>query len=138
MKRLQPTRIVISFDEELKVFPKLVVAVVVVAFDSRFFEGAVHPLHLAIGPWVVGLGQSVFDVVLAADLIEAVNPVMGGPAVSISWQVGELDAALTQVPIPRCSFMGLGWELICSGSDLIGTAGRGQPIQDLQIAARQT
>jgi hypothetical protein len=24
------------------VFPKLVVAVVVVAFDSRFFEGAVH------------------------------------------------------------------------------------------------
>ena len=94
MQRLQPTRIVISFDEELKVFPKLVVAVVVVAFDSRFFEGAVHPLHLAIGPWVVGLGQAVFDVVLAADLVEAVNPVMGGPAVSISWQVGELDAVV--------------------------------------------
>ena len=94
MKRLQPTRMVGSFDEELKVFPKLVVAVVVVAFDSRFFEGAVHPLHLAIGPWVVGLGQSVFDVVLAAYLIEAVNPVMGCPAISISWQVGDLDAVV--------------------------------------------
>ena len=73
MQRLQPTRMVVSFNEELKVFPKLVVAVVVVAFDSRFFEGAVHPLYLAIGPWMVGLGQSVFDVVLEADLIEAVT-----------------------------------------------------------------
>ena len=66
--------------------PKLVVAVVVVAFDSRFFEGAVHPLYLAIGPWMVGLGQSVVDVVLAADLIEAVNPVMG--------RNGPIDTAL--------------------------------------------
>ena len=74
LQRLLPTRMVVSFNEELKVFPKLVVAVVVVAFDSRFFEGAVHPLHLAIGPCVVGLGQSVFDVVLAADLIEVFSP----------------------------------------------------------------
>ena len=72
----------------------MVVAVVMVAFDSGFFKGAVRPLHLAIGPWVVGLGQSVLDVVLAADLIEEVNPVMGHPAVSISWQVGELKVVV--------------------------------------------
>ena len=35
LRRLQQKRMVVNFDEELKVFPKLVVAVVVVAFDSR-------------------------------------------------------------------------------------------------------
>ena len=57
--------------------PELVVAVVAVAFDSRFFTGAVHALHLAIGRWMVGLGQVVFDVVLAVDLVEADNPIAG-------------------------------------------------------------
>ena len=46
-------------------------AAVVITFDGRFFDGAVHALHLAIRPWMVGLGQAVFDVVFAADLIEA-------------------------------------------------------------------
>jgi hypothetical protein len=32
---------------------------------------------------MVGLGQAVFDVVLAADLIEAVNPLAGCPADAI-------------------------------------------------------
>jgi hypothetical protein len=50
---------IVSVDEELKAFPKLALPVEVIAFDRRFFEGAVRPLHLAIGPWVVGLGQSV-------------------------------------------------------------------------------
>ena len=53
----------------------MLVAVVVVTFDSRFFESAVHALHLAIRPWMCGLSQVVFDVVLAADLIVAENPV---------------------------------------------------------------
>ena len=55
--------------------PELVVAVVAVAFDSRFFSGAVHALHLAIGRWMVGLGEVVLDVVLAVDLVEADNPI---------------------------------------------------------------
>jgi hypothetical protein len=68
---------VVCVDEELKMLPKLVVAAVVIAFDGRFFNGAFHALHLAIGPWLVGLGQVVFDVVLAADLVEAENSVAG-------------------------------------------------------------
>jgi hypothetical protein len=45
---------------------------------------------------MVGLGQAVFDVVLAAELIEAENPVASRPAVAISWQVGELDPVVGQ------------------------------------------
>ena len=56
---------------------ELVVAVVAKAFDGRFFDGAVHALHLAIRSWMVGLGQAVFEVVLRPDLIEAENPVAG-------------------------------------------------------------
>jgi hypothetical protein len=41
---------VVDVDEELKVLPELVVAVVVVAFNSRLFECAAHALHLAVGP----------------------------------------------------------------------------------------
>jgi hypothetical protein len=76
--------------------PKLFMAAVVITFDGRFFDGAVHALHLAIRPWMVGLGQAVFDVVLAAELIEAENPVASRPAVAISWQVGELDPVVGQ------------------------------------------
>ncbi len=71
VQRLQPARVVLCVDEELNVLPKLVVAAVVIAFDGRFFDDAVHALHLVIRPWMVGLGQAVFDVVFAADLIEA-------------------------------------------------------------------
>jgi len=68
---------VLCVDEELKVLQMLVVAVVVKAFIGRFFDGAVHALHLAIRSWMVGLGQAVFDVVLAGDLVEADNPIAG-------------------------------------------------------------
>jgi hypothetical protein len=85
---------VVCVDEQLKVLPKLVVDAVVIAFDSRFFDDAVHALHLVIRPWMVGLGQAVFDVVLAADLIVAENPLACRPAVAISWRVGELDAVV--------------------------------------------
>jgi hypothetical protein len=71
---VQPTRVILGVDEEPQVLPELIVALVVVAFDSRFFEGAVHPLDLAVGPGVVRLGEPVFDVVLTTDLIEALNP----------------------------------------------------------------
>jgi hypothetical protein len=50
---------VVCVEEELKVLPNLFVAAVVIAFDGSFFDGAVHELHLAIRPWMVGLGQAV-------------------------------------------------------------------------------
>ena len=64
---------------------ELVVAVVMEAFDVRrgndppdrflfrftLLDRAVHPLDLAIGPWMVGLGQPVLDPVCIADHVEA-------------------------------------------------------------------
>ena len=75
---------VLCVDEELKVLQMLVVAVVVKAFIGRFFDGAVHVLHLAIRSRMVGLGQAVFDGVLGADLIEAENSVAGLRRLSFS------------------------------------------------------
>ena len=46
---------------------------IVVALDGRLFEGAVHPFDLAICPWMVGLGEPMFDAVLIADAIEHVS-----------------------------------------------------------------
>lgn len=59
-------------------------AAVVVSFDGRVYDGAVHALHLAVGPWVVGRGQVVLDVILVADLIEAESPVASLWRLSIS------------------------------------------------------
>jgi hypothetical protein len=35
---------------------------------------------LAVGPWMVGLGETMLDLVLAADAIEHVHPVAGSRA----------------------------------------------------------
>src|ERR1039458_1618597 len=46
---------VIGVEERCEVLAKLVVAVVVIAPDSRLLEGAVHPLDLSVRPRVVWL-----------------------------------------------------------------------------------
>ena len=51
--------------------PELIVSFVVVAVDSRFLDGPVHPLDLTVGPRMVGLGQAVLDAVGSADLVDA-------------------------------------------------------------------
>lgn len=52
----------------------MVVSLVVEAFDSGVFEGAVHALELAIGPGMLGLGQAMIDVVLGAGVLEGMRP----------------------------------------------------------------
>ena len=52
---------------------ELGVGSVVVALDGRLLEGAVHPFDLAICPWMVWLGEPVFDAVLIADAVEHVS-----------------------------------------------------------------
>lgn len=48
--------------------PELVVSLVVIAVDSRFLDGPIHPLDLTVGPRMVGLGQAVMRRVLSAKL----------------------------------------------------------------------
>ena len=49
---------------------KLVVAVVVEAFDGRLLDRPVHALNLPVGPRVVRFGQSMVDIVLGARQFE--------------------------------------------------------------------
>ena len=46
--------------------------VVVEALDGRILDGPVHPLDLAVGPWMVDLGEPVFNPVVVADPIKDV------------------------------------------------------------------
>ena len=77
---LEPAGMVVGIQEELQMRSELLVAVVVVALDGGVLEGSVHALDLTIGPRVIGLGQAVLDVVLAADPVEHMQAVTGGRA----------------------------------------------------------
>ena len=69
-------------------------AVVMKPFDRRVLDGAVHPFDLAVGPWMVGLGQPVLDAVGLADHVEAHWP--GVDAVSVLGLLRELDSVVGQ------------------------------------------
>ena len=53
---------------------------IMVFFDCRFLQSAVHSLDLAVCPGVVRLGQPVLDAMLVADPVEQVNAVSRGRA----------------------------------------------------------
>jgi hypothetical protein len=86
--------VIIGVDEELEVLPKLIVAIVMVALDGGVLDGAVHSLDLTVGPRVLRLSEPVFDTMLKADLVEAMDAHPGGPTVAVLRQVGELDAVV--------------------------------------------
>ena len=48
-----------------------------IAPNGGFLEGAVDPLDLTVGPWMVRLGEAVLNTMLAADAVEHVQPVAG-------------------------------------------------------------
>ena len=54
-------------------FAQLVVGLVVEALDGRVLEHPVHPLDLAVGPRMLGLGGSVTNVVPGAGLLEGMR-----------------------------------------------------------------
>lgn len=60
------------------------------------FDLPVHAFDLAIGPCIVGLGQSMFDAVLVADAIKNVPTEPVGRAVTISGLLGECHAIVSQ------------------------------------------
>ena len=74
---------------------ELVVAVIVIAPDGGFLQRPVHPLHLAVGPGMVGFGQSVLDAMLAAAQVKHVRCKSRGRTVGISQREGELDTIVS-------------------------------------------
>jgi len=59
-------------------------------FHRRVLDRPVHPLDLAIGPWVVGLSQPMLDPVGLAGHVEAHRPGIDG--VAVPGLFGELDS----------------------------------------------
>lgn len=81
-------RVAVGIQEELEVLSELIVAVVIVAFDGRVFEGPVHPLDLPVGPGMVRLRQAILDAMLFADAIEHLPAVaaVGPDRLRGAWQ----------------------------------------------------
>ncbi len=96
LESLQPPPIIVGIDEVVEVDGQLRVAVVMVAFDRRFLDRAVHPFDLAVGPWVLDLGEPVFDPVFLAAHVEHVGHVGCGRAVGVARRERELDAIIGQ------------------------------------------
>ncbi len=70
LEGLEPATEVVGGDEVGEVLPQLIMAVVMVTFDRRFLDGAVHPFDLTIRPRVPRFGQPVFDVEVRAGQFE--------------------------------------------------------------------
>lgn len=66
-------------------------AVIVIALNRGFLVGSVHPFDLAIGPWMLHLGEPVFDAIFPAGATEYVLK-----GVAILWAVGELDTIVSK------------------------------------------
>ena len=61
---------VVGSDEVAEVNAQLVMAVVVVALNSGFFDGAVHALDLAVSPGMVRFGEPVVDAMPKTDPVK--------------------------------------------------------------------
>ncbi len=102
---------------------QLIMIVVVIAFDGGVFDRPVYALDLAVGPWMAGPGQPVFNPVGVADHVKAHGP--GIDRVSVPWLRGEPDAIIGQdrvdvirngfeqmfKELPGCLAVGLVYEL---------------------------
>jgi hypothetical protein len=75
-------------------FSQLIIAVIVVAFYGGILDRAVHSLDLAICPWMIGFGQSMFYPVRLADHVEA--HLSGIDGIAVSALLCELDAIIRQ------------------------------------------
>ena len=86
-KGLQATTVIVGINEVVEVGGQLGMAVVMVAFDSRFLDRSIHPFDLTVGPGMLHLGQPMLDPLFLADPVE---DVMEG--VFVVRHIGELDA----------------------------------------------
>ena len=77
-KGLEPLGEVIRIQEGGEVFSELPVGVVVISPDRGVLESTIHSFDLAVRPRMVGLGETMFDCVLAADAVEHVQPISSG------------------------------------------------------------
>jgi len=87
----EPSPEVVGADEMSEMGTQLIVVVVMEAFDGRVLDRAVPAFDLATRPGVFDLGETMVDLVLAADPVENVFK-----GVNVPFAVGELDSIIVQ------------------------------------------
>ena len=106
LERLEPSGMVVSVDEQIKVPAQLLVVIIEISFDGGVLDRAVPALDLTaiqensppdcflifMAPRVVGFGQAVLDRVGVADHVEAVHAELCRPAVPVPRLIRDRDA----------------------------------------------
>lgn len=87
LESFETFRKVIGIQEMREMVFEVLVVFVIIAVYRSFFEGAVHPFPLSIGPRMIHLGQSVFDGMFLAYAIKN-----RGKCPMILVAIGKLDA----------------------------------------------
>jgi hypothetical protein len=62
------------------------------ALHRGFLDGAIHSFDLSVGPWVIRLGEAVFDSVGMAGPVEWLATEACGGSLAVLRKIGELDA----------------------------------------------
>ena len=71
---------------------KLILTIVVIPFDGRVFNRAVHALDLSVRPRVVWLGQAMLNAICSANHDKPHGPGIGG--VPVAGLLTKLDAVV--------------------------------------------
>ena len=71
---------------------EVVMAIVVIPFDGRVFNRAVHALDLSVRPRVVWLGQAMLNAICSANHVKPHGPEIG--SVPVAGLLTKLDAVV--------------------------------------------
>src|SRR3981189_2550365 len=93
-KGLESPSEVVGCDEIRQVRFELFVGVIEERIVGAFLGGPVHPFDLSVGPGMVGLGQTVADVMTKTDYMEVRSAAAHSQFSSVSGQIGELDSVV--------------------------------------------
>src|ERR1700679_2924561 len=85
---------VVGSEEVVQVLFELVMGVVEVSLHRSVLDGSIHAFDLPVCPWMVGLGEAVFDSMNEAEPVEGVSAEACGWPLAVLRQVGELDTVI--------------------------------------------
>jgi hypothetical protein len=98
-KGLEPLGVVVGQQPISDAAPQVVDRGVVEGANGGVFDGSDHSFSLAVGPWMIGLGEPVLDAVLGASPSEDMSDeAIPGPLVMLD----ELNAVTRASALGRC------------------------------------
>ena len=87
----EPFAEIVGIQEAAQTVAELFMAVVVIGFQGGFLDRPVHPLHLTVGPRMIGLGQPVLDAIAKTNAVKRMPSVNGCRALPAFGQIRELN-----------------------------------------------